>query len=577
VTRYNTYVIVHVFACDYDGTVAAHGQVSESTARALARVRESGRKLLLVTGRMLGDLRSVCPDTDKMFDAVVAENGAVLYFPGSRETKALGDPPEEALLAALRRRGVRFDVGASIIATDEPFSEAALAAIRETGVERTLVFNKGALMLLPGGVTKGTGLDAALSAMELSPHNAVCVGDAENDHAFLATSECAVAVADAIPALRERADYVTRAEDGEGVTEFIDEHLVNDCIELIPLLPRHRLPIGETATGEPVAVRAHGTRLLIVGPSGSGKTTLTGALVERIVDSGRSVLLIDPEGDYQSLADLESVVVLGGTGERALPTPDELHQLLRRPRSSLVLNLSAMSRAEKVAYATKALGVVAAVRSTSGLPHWLILDEAHHVLPADGSPATELIRTGPESLCMITLVVEDLAPEVRKLPTVVASTELNAFRAAVKAIRGDIPQDLPGGPLERGEAALAWLDDSPRAVRFRVGRRRVQHRRHVRKYTEGELPPDRSFFFRGPTGALNLRAANLMRFVELADGVDEATWAHHLGRGEYSAWVRDMIKDPELATQVAALEAAGGAPSASRRRVLEAIRARYAV
>jgi len=571
-------VIVHVFACDYDGTIAAHGQVAEATAQALARVRESGRKLLLVTGRMLPDLRSVCPDVDKMFDAVVAENGAVLYFPGSRETKVLGDPPEEALLEALRRHRVRFDVGASIVATDEPFAEAALAAIRQTGVERTLVFNKGALMLLPGGVTKGTGLDVALAAMELSARNTVCIGDAENDHAFLAMAECGVAVANAIPALKERADHVTRAQDGQGVIEFIDEHLVNDCMELIPRLPRHRLPIGETAAGEPVALPAHGTRLLIVGPSGSGKTTLTGALVERIVDTGRSALLIDPEGDYQTLADLERVVVLGGTGERALPTPDELHQLLRRPASSLVLNLSAMTRAEKVAYATKVLGVVAAVRSTSGVPHWVILDEAHHVLPADGSPGAELLRAGPEALCMISLVVEDLAPEARTLPTAVASTELAAFAAALKASRhGAVPTEMPGGPLERGEAALAWLDDRPRAVRFRVAQRRVQHRRHVRKYTEGELPPDRSFFFRGPRGALNLRAANLTRFVELAEGVDEATWAHHLAHGDYSAWMRDMIKDPELATQLAALEAAGDTPAESRRRVVAAIRTRYAV
>ena len=571
-------MIVHVFACDYDGTIAAHGQVADVTAQALARVRESGRKLLLVTGRMLPDLRSVCPDLDRMFDAVVAENGAVLYFPGSRETKVLGDPPEDALLEALRRRRVRLDVGSSIVATDEPFAEAAVAAIRETGVERTLVFNKGALMLLPGGVTKGTGLEAALAAMELSSHNTVCIGDAENDHAFLAMSECGVAVANAIPALKERADHVTRAPNGEGVIEFIDEHLVNDCVDLIPRLPRHRLPIGETADAEPVALAAHGTRLLIVGPSGSGKTTLTGALVERIVDTGRSALLVDPEGDYQTLADLESVVVLGGTGERALPTPDELHQLLRRPKSSLVLNLSAMTRVEKVAYATKVLGVVAAVRSTSGVPHWLILDEAHHVLPADGSPAAELLRAGPESLCMITLAIEDLAPEARTLPTAIGSTELAAFASAVKASRdGTVPIAIPGGPLERGEAALAWLDERPRAVRFRVARRRVQHRRHVRKYTEGELPPDRSFFFRGPEGALNLRAANLTRFVELADGVDETTWAHHLARGDYSAWVRDMIKDPDLATQVAALETAGDRPVESRRRVLEAIRARYAV
>src|SRR5262245_33201240 len=303
---------------------------------------------------MLLDLRTVCPDVDRMFDAVVAENGALVYFPERREQRMLGDPPEPALVEALRRRGVPFDMGEAILATDAPFAEAALAAIQETGVDRTLVFNKSALMLLPGGVTKATGLGVALGALELSPHNMVGIGDAENDHAFLAMSECAVAVADAVPALRERADYVTHAPSAAGVVEFIEEHLLRDLADLLPRLTRHDLRLGERANGQPVTVAAHGTRLLIVGPSGSGKSTLTGVLAERVVESGRSLLLLDPEGDYRTLSELERVVVFGGKGERALPTADEIDQLLRQPAAGLVLDLSAMSRSEQVAYASTA-------------------------------------------------------------------------------------------------------------------------------------------------------------------------------------------------------------------------------
>ena len=91
-------------------------------------------------------------------------------------------------------------------------------------------------MLLPGGVTKGTGLTAALAALELSPRNMVGIGDAENDHAFLAMCECSVAVADAVPALRERADYVTRGMAARGTVEFIEEHLLNDLVDLVPRL-----------------------------------------------------------------------------------------------------------------------------------------------------------------------------------------------------------------------------------------------------------------------------------------------------------------------------------------------------
>jgi hydroxymethylpyrimidine pyrophosphatase-like HAD family hydrolase/energy-coupling factor transporter ATP-binding protein EcfA2 len=575
-------VNVHVFATDYDGTIAEGNHVAEPTVRALDRVRATGRKVLLVTGRMLADLQSVCPDVDRMFDAVIAENGAVVYFPDRREVRTLGGAPEPVLVEALRRRGVPIDVGSVILATEAPFADAAVAAIRETGVGRTLVFNKSALMLLPEGVTKGTGLLAALASFELSAHNMVGIGDAENDHAFLALSECAVAVADAVPALRERADYVTRGPAARGVVEFIEEHVLHDLVELMPRLGRHYLPLGEQADGKPVTVAAHGTRLLVVGPSGTGKSTLTGVLAERILDADRCFLLLDPEGDYRTLADLERVVVFGGKGEQALPAPEELEQLLRHPRTSLVLDLSAMTMAEKVGYATKVLAVVTAVRSTRGLPHWLIIDEAHHIMPAEGSPAAELVRAGTEPLALITLAARDLAPAMARLPTEVASTEIAAFREGVASVLGargeTLPPPLADGPaLERGEAALAWLASEPRVVRFRVGKRRVLHRRHIRKYTEGELPPDRSFFFRGPAGALNLRAANLARFVELADGVDEQTWSHHLRRGDYSAWMREQIKDPELAAEIETVERADVSAAESRRRVLERVRQKYAV
>jgi hydroxymethylpyrimidine pyrophosphatase-like HAD family hydrolase/energy-coupling factor transporter ATP-binding protein EcfA2 len=558
-------MIVHALAVDYDGTIATEGRLAPETARALARVRESGRKLLLVTGRLLPDLRRVCPDVETLFDAIVAENGAVVYTPTRRDTRLLGGPPEPALIEALTHQEVPFDVGASILATEAVLAERALTAIREAGVERTLVFNKDSLMLLPGGVTKGTGLLAALGSMALSAHNVVAVGDAENDHAFLALAECAVAVANAIPALQERADHVTRAPNGRGVIELIEEHVLDDLSALLPTLTRHHLTLGHAADGTPVALPAHRASVLIVGPSESGKSTLTGLLVERIARAGRSLCLFDPEGDHQAFTDLEGAIVLGGKTERALATPDEVGQLLQQPAGRLVLNLSALSMAEKVSYATKVLAVVSSVRAASGLPHWLIIDEAHHIVPAEGSAAVDLVRAGAESMALITMSPDLLAADVRREVRTMLSTD---------------PVAAAGGlPLARGETMLIPLDGSGApSVRFRVAPREVEHRRHLRKYTEGELPTERSFYFRGPEAKLNLRAVNLVRFVELAEGVDEATWSHHLRAGDYSRWLRQMIKDAELADEIAAIERTPHLPPAeSRRRVLDALRARYAV
>ena len=79
-------------ATDYDGTLAHHGRVDEPTLKALERLRESGRKLILVTGRVLPELLGVFPRID-LFDYVVAENGALIYRPETREEKAIGERP----------------------------------------------------------------------------------------------------------------------------------------------------------------------------------------------------------------------------------------------------------------------------------------------------------------------------------------------------------------------------------------------------------------------------------------------------------------------------------------------------
>jgi len=221
-------------ACDYDGTLACAGQVEPPTLAALERLRATGRKTILVTGRELEELQAIFPQT-ALFDAVVAENGAVLYRPASREVKLLGAAPPPELMEGLRRKQVApVAVGRVIVATRRPHEAAALQVIHDLGLELQVVFNKGAVMILPSGINKATGLEAALKLLGLSPHEVVGIGDAENDHSFLALCECAVAVANALPALKERADLVTNGHDGAGVVELIDALLDNDLRNLHP-------------------------------------------------------------------------------------------------------------------------------------------------------------------------------------------------------------------------------------------------------------------------------------------------------------------------------------------------------
>ncbi len=188
----------HALAVDYDGTLATDGRVDDDTIAALHRVRESGRRLVLVTGRVVDQLRHVFPQI-RLCDLVVADNGAVLYDPETDERTTLTDPPPREFIEELARRGVpSIEVGNVIVATWEPHETTALKAIRGLGLELQIIFNKGAVMILPTGVNKATGLSAALTKLGLSHHNTVGIGDAENDEAFLKLCEASAAVENAL-------------------------------------------------------------------------------------------------------------------------------------------------------------------------------------------------------------------------------------------------------------------------------------------------------------------------------------------------------------------------------------------
>ena len=228
----------HVLAADYDGTLAHDGRVDEPTLAALHRLAETGRKLVLVTGRQLDDLLDVFPRAD-VFMRIVAENGAVLYRPDTRETRDLAEPVPSALVDTLRGADVTpLAVGRVIVSTWQPWDTTVLEAIRTLGLELQVIFNKGAVMVLPSGVNKASGLLTALDDLRISPHNCVGIGDAENDHAFLGVCECAVAVANALPMLKEKADWVSTADHGAGVVEIIDGLVRDDLADLESRLTR---------------------------------------------------------------------------------------------------------------------------------------------------------------------------------------------------------------------------------------------------------------------------------------------------------------------------------------------------
>src|SRR5438067_629341 len=279
-------------AADYDGTLASSGTVADSTLDAIERLLASGRKFLVVTGRVLPDLLEVFPQLS-LCERLVAESGAVLYTPATKDIRLLAPPPIPAFVEELRRRNVTpLHVGETIIATCSPYEKIILEMIRDFGLELRIIFNKGAVMVLPAGINKGSGLLAALDELDLSPHNTVGIGDAENDHALLNLCEYAAAVQNAIPMLKKAADRTTDRDHGAGVVEIIDALLHDDLEAADQTVSRHGVLLGSRENGEEVFLDPARKSLLLAGTSGSGKSMFATGLLHRLGQCGYQCCLI---------------------------------------------------------------------------------------------------------------------------------------------------------------------------------------------------------------------------------------------------------------------------------------------
>jgi HAD superfamily hydrolase (TIGR01484 family) len=561
----------HALACDYDGTIAWDGEVSARTIQVLEDVRKSGRKLILVTGRELDDLIKVFPRLD-LFDRVVAENGGVLYRPATREERLLAERPPDKFWQELIKRGAeRLSVGRVIVATWRPYETTAVELIRDLGLELQVIFNKGAVMILPSGVNKATGLNFALAELGLSRHNVVGVGDAENDHAFLALCECSVAVANALDTLKERVDWVTKESHGNGTTKLC-QALIGTDLSFLEHRLHHKLVLGKRPDGTEVWIRPYGKNVLIAGSSGSGKSTLAMSFFERLEEQGYQFVIIDPEGDYSTF---HPGVVLGD--DQWAPSVSEVLDVLVKPDQNAVVNLVGLALNERPKFFEALLPRIQELRASTGRPHWIGVDESDHVLPSSWEAAGLTVSQKMYGLMFVTLEPDRITPAILSWFDAVIAVGDDPVEMVTNFSKtaGEKSPAMERVTLQPGEA-IGWLRDSaqPPFV-FRSVLPRAERRRHRRKYAEGELRPDLCFYFSGPEGKLNLKAQNLAIFLQIAEGVDDETWVFHLKNGDISRWFRDVIKDPELALQTQLMERGDVDAEESRKRIRSEIEQRY--
>ena len=540
-----------VLAFDFDGTLAENGVVPPQIYTVLEQLYASGHVLFLVTGRLtesvslgaLGDL----------FTGIVWENGAVLYDAANHETQLPFGQLDRRLVEALTAAGVPLEHGLAIVSTWEPHKETVWRVINEWGGDAAIINNKGAIMILPAGAAKGSGLQRLLTICGFSPRNLVSFGDAENDLSLLNLGEYGVAVGDAVPSLKAIADLVTTQPGPAGVHELLTGYWLNNRQLEIPLRREIQIPIGEDETNARVSLSGTllaGNNLGIFGDSGTGKSWVSGLLAEGMHHAGYQILLIDPEGDFRGMQVMSEFIAFNGS-LRAMPSPSVVVTVLETVGVSVVLDLCEYPVSQRGQYVANLLRLLRPLRERKFRPHWILLEEAQYFL----SPSSNHYQ----------LIMEALAPMltgggwafVSYSPAQLGNPLLSTLNHCLLTrlsgadssrvlhqqfqLPADIPADVPRQHV--------W-DCNDGMVRLLPDTRRVPHIRHLYKYLDNPLPKHKRFYFRDERGFLGLDAASLFEYLQLLSDLPVESLAYHQTRNDFAAWAEGALGDAELAAHL---------------------------
>ncbi|MCC6791452.1 MAG: phosphoglycolate phosphatase, partial [Thermomicrobiales bacterium] len=349
--------------------------------------------------------------------------------------------------------------------------------------------------------------------------------------------------------------------------------LANDLSDLVGRLARHVVTIGTDAgSQQPIVLGPGETTVMIAGPSGSGKSTAMLGMLEQLSLSGYQYCAIDPEGDYLDTPYGISI----GNWEQA-PAVEDVVQLLRRPGNDAIACLLGVQLSDRPSYFAALQVALAAQRARTGRPHWVAIDEAHHLLPAWGSVTKSLPADVFANTIFVTVNPSHLTANVLEridMLVVTGDRPRETVREYCAAI-GIEPPAVPEKPGERD--VLVWRRNaSEQPVFAQLIEPRREIRRHRRKYARGVIDSAHHFVFTGPAQEVNRSAENLVSFIEIATNVDDDVWLFHLHRGDFTRWFRETIKDDELVAEARRAEAIAAAGiSESRAIVRRAIERRY--
>lgn len=560
-----------VLAFDFDGTIAREGIIDPRLREALEQLHLAGCTLFLVTGRRfesisLGSLAS-------LFTGIVWENGAVLSRPHVHEVYTPFGVLSPRLIQDLEAADVPLEIGTAIVSTWEDYEYTVWRVLRHEGCDVGLIRNKGALMILPPGATKGSGCERMLRMCGFSPHNLASFGDGENDASLLDLAEIGITVADAAPSLKAYADVVMDQPGPDGVLQALETYWLGHHSPTIPQPRlRHWINIGKDNDDNPVLIPGSelvGKNLGVFGDSGTGKSWITGLIVEGMQLAGYQQLIIDLEGDYRGLRALSNVMAIPCEPPH-YPSPDLIVSVLDTTVHSVVLDLSATPVDFREEYLANILRILLPLRERQVRPHWVVLEEAQFFIEV---PEIRVIleSTLPSGGYALVSFRPDHIPDpiLHNLHhSLITRVNTHSVERAIRQHLG-IPDemalhDIPIGCALLDGAQFVWVTG-----------RRIQHIRHLYKYLDMPLPRHKRFYFHTPEGYLGLEAASLYEFQHVLGIVPLESISYHQARGDFGSWVRTALDDAELAMLIDKLSRYGFAGEQLRHLLIQRVALRY--
>jgi hypothetical protein len=307
-----------------------------------------------------------------------------------------------------------------------------------------------------------------------------------------------------------------------------------------------------------MSLGVRGRNVLVAGDSQTGKSWVAGLLCEQLILQHYCVCVIDAEGDFRTLEALPGVIVLGG--DDPPPQARDITRALRYPDVSVVLDLSKMRLKEKNDYVTSLLSLLVDVRRQTGVPHRIVVDEAHYFL--HDAEVTRLLDLDLAGYTLITYQASGIHPDILAATEAIIVTresdprEIRALRALHGGNGSEAEWENVLSNLAINEAVL--LPNTEEACgslcRFRVAPRMTAHVRHQHKYLDMPLPENKAFIFVQNGSQTGRRARTLKEFAAIVAVAPPAMLDGHLRNRDFSRWIADVFRDYTLAAEVKDLE-----------------------